>query len=149
MSEEKKAFQTWEEVIIDFFENKKKNEEEKYLKDRLTQIGDMYKKQNFLGSSDIELLFDTKKYKKSKDQTAIEFQREKFKKVLKLDNKPDRFDRDSENSSYQNKIKEIHLRKQKRASGERKEVSSFLKMISEYKNKIREIKQKIKEEENL
>lgn len=48
-----------------------------------------------------------------------------------------------------NKIKNIHIKKQKDGSLEKREASNFLKMVSEYKNKIRKIKQKVKEEENL
>lgn len=48
-----------------------------------------------------------------------------------------------------NKIKEIHIKRQRNMHPEKKEVSSFLKMVSEYKNKIRKIKERVKEEENL
>jgi CRISPR-associated protein Csy1 len=107
MSEEQKEFQTWEEVIVDFFTKKKTNEEIIYLKDRLKITEKVYKKQFFFGRDDIKFLFDPKKYKKSKDQSDLDFQQEKFNKSLELNHWPDGLDGDLEKIKYQDKISEI------------------------------------------
>ncbi len=110
MSEESRKFETWEEVIRDFLESKKIASEEDYLKDRLKEIGAMYGRQSFFEDENIELLFDTKKSKKGRDQTAIDFQRDRFRRVMALPRKPGDLDERKEVEQYQSELRRLSER---------------------------------------
>ena len=81
----------WEEVIGCFFQKKSEDEEEKFLKAEIKKIADLYKGENYYGDAVIEQFFDPKKNKKEKEQTALDFQRLKFKQVKDFSEKPQGF----------------------------------------------------------
>jgi CRISPR-associated protein Csy1 len=84
MSEDKKEFETWKEVIIDFLNKKREFAEETYLKDVIKNINGLFKEKQFFNSTEIEDHFNPKKNKKDKSQSSIEFQREKYKKIFEF-----------------------------------------------------------------
>ena len=86
---EKEKFVTWKEVIIDFLQRKKEVIEEAYLKDKIKDIAALYKSNMFFGDDDIKNFFDSKKNKKTKEQSAIEFQREKLQQIVDFEREPD------------------------------------------------------------
>jgi len=59
-----KVFDSWEDVIKDFFQMKIDNEVELYYKKMIKEIGDLYRKERFFGSEEKKYFFDTKKNKK-------------------------------------------------------------------------------------
>jgi CRISPR-associated protein Csy1 len=79
MIDENKVFVTWEEVIVDFFRVKKEAEEDKYLKEVIKKVVEIYKSENYLNNEKIEAILDGKKHI---SQTSLEFQREKFTHIL-------------------------------------------------------------------
>ncbi len=107
MSEEEKTLQTWEEVIVDFLKGKRDAEEEKYLKEELKRVGELYKKENYFNDESIEILFDPKKNRKRKDQTALEFQRQRVSKVVALENKPSDLNGYKKKKEYIKKVRSI------------------------------------------
>ena len=110
MGEEKKEFESWEEVILDFFRQKREAEEEKFLKERIKGISEIFEKNDFFKKNELRDFFDPRKNKKEKGQTSIEFQREKLKKILELKEKPNDFDEKEINDTYRRKIKEIEAK---------------------------------------
>jgi len=107
MIDENKIFETWEEVIVDFFLAKKHAEEDKYLKETIKNIANIYKNENYFNDEKIEIFFDPKKNKKDALQASLEFQREKFTHILELNERPIEFDPDKLNENYQTKRKDI------------------------------------------
>lgn len=89
MSEEVKDFESWEEVIINFFEKKKIIDELKYLKDEIKKVNTQYSQESYFHNEVLENFFDAKKNKKPKEQTDIEFQRDKALKIIRLQQKPE------------------------------------------------------------
>jgi len=104
MSKLKKEPETWDEVISDFFRIKFESEEEKYLKDELKVVGELYKKVDYLDDAAIEFLFDTKRNKKSNEQSAISFQRKRAVQVLRLSNQLEGLVIDQKKEEYRKKI---------------------------------------------
>jgi len=76
---------TWEEVIVDFLEMKRDKEEENYLKDEIKIVGDLYDRLDYFDDDNIRLIFDTRKNKKDKDESALDFQQRRARSILKLD----------------------------------------------------------------
>lgn len=89
MSERNKNFETWEDVITDFFRIKKEVEEERYLKELIKAVAKKYSDQNYFNNPDLKKFFDPKKNKKSDTESPIEFQRLKFKNIFEFDDKPE------------------------------------------------------------
>ena len=89
MSEEKKNFETWEEIISDFLRKKIEAEEERYLKEVIKKVAKQYSDQNFFNNSEIEKFFDPKKNKKTDSQLSIEFQRLKFENMFDFKENPE------------------------------------------------------------
>jgi CRISPR-associated protein Csy1 len=89
MSENEQVFETWEEVINDFFKRKKDLEEEKYLKEKIKEIGKIYADQDYFKNEKIEFIFDSKKNKKAKDQSPLNFQQLRAIEILKLEETPE------------------------------------------------------------
>jgi len=85
MNKTENTFESWDEVISDFFKRKRNAEEEKYLKEELKEVGNKYKKENFFDNHEIELIFNTKKNKKEKNESSLEFQQRRAISILKLD----------------------------------------------------------------
>lgn len=83
-SKENKQFDSWEEVILDFFNSKRNTEEEKYLKNIIKTIGNEFKKRNFFDDEKIEFIFDSKKNKKNKDESSLSFQRNRARQIMCL-----------------------------------------------------------------
>lgn len=88
MSEKKRNFETWEEVILDFLRGKIEIEEERYLKTIIKGIAQQYNEHNYFNNPEIEYFFDTKKNKKTGSQSSLEFQRLKFEKIFDFDTIP-------------------------------------------------------------
>lgn len=107
MSDRKKEFETWEEVIVDFFLEKKENEEDKYLKEIIKVVSKLYQNENYFNNEEMEIFFDSKKHKKDAAQTSLEFQRVKFTRMLEFNEKPSEFDSSKLNENYQTKCSEI------------------------------------------
>lgn len=107
MIDENKEFETWEEVIIDFFHTKKESEEDKYLKEIIKTVSNNYKEDNYFNNEEIEIFFDPKINKKDATQTSLDFQRNKFINLAELDEKPSEFDPIKLNNDYQTKCIEI------------------------------------------
>ncbi len=81
-TEEVKQFESWEEVILDFFEKKRDIEEEKYLKEEIKIIGKAFESSKLLEDEEIAFIFDAKKMKKQKDEASLSFQRYRARKVM-------------------------------------------------------------------
>jgi len=107
MSEKTGQFETWKDVMSDFFRRKYEAEEEKYLKEELKLAGELYKKESYFNDKSIELLFDTKRTKKEKEQTPLDFQRMRALKVLSFENKPNSLNTYRMKKEYFKKIKVI------------------------------------------
>ena len=73
-----KELKNWEEVIVDFLNNKKEAKEEKYLKECLKEINDLYKSENYYNDQNLQDFFNAKKTKEDKNQTSLEFQQKKI-----------------------------------------------------------------------
>ncbi len=86
MSNEARQAESWEEVINNFFGEKKEIDELKYLKDEIKLMNTQYSQVGYFNNPEIKGFFDTKK---SKEQTDIEFQRGKALKIVKLSEKPE------------------------------------------------------------
>ncbi len=110
MSEEKKQFETWEEVILDFFSHKKDTAEESYLKDEIKKIATLYAAIDYFNDKKLIRFFDPKQNKKEKLQSANEFQREKFYKILSFDQKPNGFNEEIIQENYRKKIEDIEAK---------------------------------------
>lgn len=104
MSEERRKFETWIDVMSDFFRQKYESEEEKYLKEELKSAGKIYKKYNYFDNDDIEFIFDTRKNKKSKEQSALSFQRKRAIQFLRLKIHPEELDIDRKKEDYRKKV---------------------------------------------
>ncbi len=110
MSEETMKFETWNDVIADFFRRKYEAGEEKYLKDELKSVGVLYKNVKYFNDGDIEFLFDTKRNKKSKEQSALTFQRKRAIQVLRLSNFPEGFDVERGKMDYRKKVNDLRTK---------------------------------------
>lgn len=107
MNKESKKFETWEEVIVDFFGRKYEAEEEKYLKDELKSVGELYKKEKLFDDDEVEYLFDTRKNKKGNEESSISFQRRRAVQVLALTNKPEGLSLYKKKKGYVKKVKSL------------------------------------------
>lgn len=107
MVNENKVFETWGEVIVNFFLTKKHAEEDKYLKEAIKKVSNIYKNENYFNDEKVKIFFDAKKHKKDATQTSLEFQREKFTYILELNEKPSEFDPDELNENYKKKCRDI------------------------------------------
>ena len=103
-------FNNWQEVIVDFFENKKEAEEEKYLKDKIKEINEMYGKQNYYNDDDLRDFFDSKKNKKSKDQYSLGFQQQKLQKILEFEQTTESLDINKLKQDYDDKLEKINAK---------------------------------------
>jgi len=104
MSEETKKLESWYDVMSDFFRRKYEAEEEKYLKEELKSVGELYKKEKYFDDEGIELLFDTKRNKKSNAQSALSFQRKRAMQMLRLSNQPAGLDIAQKKEEYRRKV---------------------------------------------
>lgn len=107
MSEEKKNFETWEEVIIDFLQRKSKAEEENYLKEVIKAVGKQYSNQKYFNNSEIEEFFNIRKNKKNESQSSIEFQQLKFQSMFDFDEKPNEFNQSKQEEAYFERCTEL------------------------------------------
>lgn len=98
-----KENKTWDDVISEFFRKKHESEEEKYLKEELKAVGELFKKVNYFNDADIEFIFDTKRNKKSDKESALSFQRKRAIKVLKIQKKVEGVDLDQKKDEYRKK----------------------------------------------
>lgn len=105
MSETINELQTWDKVILDFFEKKKNTEEEKYIKEEIKRIEGLYKLENYYGNDSVALLFNSKKNNKS--QLSIDFLREKLNEIMLLEQKPEDLDFTLLNDAYKEKCDDI------------------------------------------
>lgn len=110
MSKETRKLETWTDVMSDFFRRKYETEEEKYLKEELKSVGGLYKKANYFDDEDIEFLFDTKRNKKAKEQSALTFQRKRAIQVLRLSNHPEGFDIERKKEDYRKKVDDLQAK---------------------------------------
>lgn len=107
MTEENNSFENWEEVIIDFLERKKSAEEESYLKGQIKTIASAFEKQKYFGDQDIKDFFDSKKSKKEKEQSSLDFQRKRLETVLSFEQQPETIAIDTVTEEYQEKCNKI------------------------------------------
>ena len=104
MSEKPGKLKTWNDVMSNFFRRKYESEEEEYLKEELKAVGEIYKKLNYFDNDAIKFLFDTRKNKKSKKQSALSFQRKRAIQLLRLSNLPEGLDIDRKKENYMKKV---------------------------------------------
>jgi CRISPR-associated protein Csy1 len=107
MSKEDREFESWEEVINNFFEQKKVMDELKHLKDEIKLINAQYSQVSYFNNEELSDFFDAKKNKKSKEQTDLEFQRGKALKIVRLRQKPERIDFVESIKKYRLKFQKI------------------------------------------
>ena len=105
MSEAENSLETWEEVITNFLKKKCDEKEEKYLKEGIKRIGQLYEKVDYFNENEIEFIFDTRKNKKSKNESALAFQRGRAIKIVKLDLKPEDLNMAEEKENYKKCMK--------------------------------------------
>ena len=110
MNKETRKFDTWKDVMSDFFRRKYEAEEEKYLKEELKSAGGLYKNANYFDDEDIEFLFDTRRNKKSKEQSALTFQRKRATQLLRLYNHPEGFDVERKKEEYRKKVDDLRAK---------------------------------------
>ncbi len=110
MSEDKKQFETWDEVIGDFFERKKEALEESFLKDEIKKLASIYEKHAYFNEEYLVTFFDPKKNKREKGQSTIEFQKSKFQQILNFSQKPNGFDGEIIQENYRKKIEDIEAK---------------------------------------
>jgi len=107
MVDEKKEFETWEEVINKFLTDKSLSDEEKYLKEAIKGVSTLCEKNGFHGKDYIKKFFSTKK---EKDQLAIDFQRMRFNKILKFRKVISEFDFDKFEADYEVKYETLLIK---------------------------------------
>jgi CRISPR-associated protein Csy1 len=107
MTEEFMKNGTWESVILGFLEQKREAEEEKYLKEQIKIIAKAFEVRRFFDNEIIKNFFDPKKTKKDKNQSALDFQKEKLKKIFTFEQQPEEINLDKIKSDYQEKINQI------------------------------------------
>ena len=92
MNKVETSFETWKEVITGFLKSKRDTDEEKYLKEEIKRVAELYAKVDFFNDENIELIFNTKKNKKEQDESSLDFQRSRTIPLFKLDKEkiPDR-----------------------------------------------------------
>jgi CRISPR-associated protein Csy1 len=105
MTEDNKNFETWADVIVDFFTRKKESEEDIYLKEEIKKIAEWFKNQKYCSDCDIQSFFE--KDKKDKNELSIDFQRKRFQTILTFKEKTDTLDLNQINEAYQTKCKTI------------------------------------------
>lgn len=110
MSEENRKLGTWKDVMSHFFLEKYEAEEENYLKDELKSVGVLYKEEKYFDDEAIEFLFDTKKNKKSKEQSSLSFQRKRAMQVLRLSNRPEGLDINRKKEAYKEKVRVLRTK---------------------------------------
>ncbi len=96
---------SWQEVIVDFFENKANSEVEKYIKEKIKEVDAKFKKEQYFNDLELELFF--KKNKPREGQTVLEFQKEKINHILSLCVKPVELNTEEIKLEYQNKCENI------------------------------------------
>lgn len=97
----------WEACIKDFLSSKKNAEIEKYLKDSIKKIGDLYKKEKYFGDVEKESFFDPKKNKKGKEQSALYFLYSQIEQINDWTKKPESLDMSNVRQSIDTKKLEI------------------------------------------
>ena len=107
MYEEHKITESWNEIIENFFKQKKETDEVKYLKEVIKSLNTDFDKVSYYGDQDLKDFFDTKKNKKTKEQTNLEFQHIKALKILRLKTKPDSINVKEIINDYRNKSRNI------------------------------------------
>jgi CRISPR-associated protein Csy1 len=110
MSEAEKSFKTWEDVITNFLKGKRDAEEEKYLKEGIKRIGQLYEKVDYFNNNEIDFIFDTRKNKKSKNESALAFQRGRAIRIVKLDLKPEGLNPFEEKENYKKCMKSLTVK---------------------------------------
>ena len=88
IEEGNKVFDSWEDVIKDFFQMKIDNEVELYYKKMIKEIGDLYRRERFFGSEEKKDFFDTKKNKKKIGEKDIDFLECQFSQIYSWAEKP-------------------------------------------------------------
>ena len=81
---EKKQFESWEEVIVDFLNGKRNADEETYLKNVVKKVDKIFQENHYFNNNKIIFLFDSNKNKKKKDESPLKFQRNKACQVWRL-----------------------------------------------------------------
>lgn len=107
MVDEKKAFNTWEEVINNFLTAKSQTDEENYLKDVIKGVSALCEKNGFHEKDYIKNFFSAKK---ATDQLAIDFQRLRFNKILRFKNVISEFDFDKFEADYKDKYQNFAIK---------------------------------------
>ncbi len=85
MSREETSFESWEEVITDFLKSKRDTDEEKYLKDEIRKVEDLFSEADYFNDENIELIFNTRKNKKEQDESSLDFQQRRAITLFNLD----------------------------------------------------------------
>ncbi|OAI21615.1 hypothetical protein A1359_19130 [Methylomonas lenta] len=88
MSESDAQLATWEEVIIDFFRRKSESDEENYLKEIIKSLEAIYESEGFFNDEELELVFNSRKNKKEKNESSLAFQHRRALTFLKSKYKP-------------------------------------------------------------
>jgi len=104
MVDENKELESWEAVINQFLTDKYHSDEEKYLKEIIKGIGVLCEKSGLYEKEFVKKFFSEKK---EKNQSAIDFQRLRFNKILKFRNVNSEFDFDKIEADYQAKHEAI------------------------------------------
>jgi len=104
---EEKKTESWEEVINNFLQSKIDAGEEQYLKDKIKELDELYKKERYFAKDKIKDFFNTKKNKKKDNQTKLNFQRDKYQKIFEMDNKPEGLVQDAFDEDYHKKCEEV------------------------------------------
>lgn len=104
---EEKKTESWEDVINNFLQSKIDAGEEQYLKDKIKEINELYKKERYFGKDKIKDFFNTKKNKKKDNQTNLNFQREKYQKIFEMDDKPKGLVYEAFDGDYHKKREEL------------------------------------------
>lgn len=107
MSEQRNECQTWEDVIVSFFQSKIEKEEVEYLKIKIKEVSELFRKNDYFDDNEIESFFDPKKNKKDVTQSQLEFLRFKYKQILALNDKVGKCDLPVSEDAYCQKCIEL------------------------------------------
>lgn len=107
MSEQRNEFETWEAVIISFLQSKIEKEEEVYLKNKISEVSELYRKHNYFDDDEIKIFFDSKKNKKDVAQSSLEFLRLKYKQTLGFNGRMDKLELKVPEEAYQQRCSEL------------------------------------------
>ena len=82
MKNDNTSLESWEQVIRKFLQEKQESEEEVYIKNEIKRVQPLYHETEYFGEEEIVNIFDSKKYKKDKQETALAFQQRRAKNLL-------------------------------------------------------------------